>query len=382
MRRPEYDTTIQFVVAVDGPLLAHLAGGSLRLQLRAAGDHALLAVARVPLRPLVEAAPVGLGASAARHRVDLLDARGRCVVRPAPARLLVDCARALPMLEGGVADLVMRHVPGTSAQAAGFAQGALACGAALLRPLAFALRAHLAGGRARGPAPAAAASDDAAPDAGSSAGGRTADERSAGSAGSARVRVRRQPRSLARADRYAANGSCGDGAGQAQGPAPQDSEDGPRLHSANGAAEAADMIAEADTAHALDNAEEKRSSARGDVAAAAERIWRDVAPDGQVRGLCKQPCNASGTTLCQAGSFQHGPCLPQLSAPLSIKATSMLCSAYCAGYFSYCAGYVSQNAKVSCRAGRTTRRMWWWLWRRCSWRRARWPAWAPARPCL
>lgn len=85
-RRPEYDTTVQFVVAVDAALLAHLAAGALRLQLRAAGDHALLAAARVPLRALVEAAPVGLGVPAARHRVDLLDARGRCVVRRALRR--------------------------------------------------------------------------------------------------------------------------------------------------------------------------------------------------------------------------------------------------------------------------------------------------------
>jgi len=81
VRSPEYDTTVQYVVLVDITLLAHLSTCVLRLQLRAAADHALLATARVPLRPLIESAPIHLGSSACRHTVDLHDAGGRHMVR-------------------------------------------------------------------------------------------------------------------------------------------------------------------------------------------------------------------------------------------------------------------------------------------------------------
>lgn len=77
----------------------------------------------------------------------------------------------------------------------GDAQGSLACGASLLRPLAFALREYLADARG-GIAPPAAGGDAAAGER-SSGGGRTADG-SAGSAGSGRLRVRRPRRERGR----------------------------------------------------------------------------------------------------------------------------------------------------------------------------------------
>jgi len=229
---------VQYVVAVDAALLAHLATGALRLQLRAAGDHALLAAARVPLRPLIEAAPVGLGASACRHTVELVGTGGERVVRCTPGR----CPGAASVLRApaethdghlsgggarrsGPAAADARLPPGARrpnlaaggwAWAAGGcrgvrmkalraalatnrapltvrgdAQGTLACGASLMRPLAFALRAHLADTRGGGAPPAAG--DDAAAGERSSCGARTADG-SAGSAGSGRLRVRRPRR--------------------------------------------------------------------------------------------------------------------------------------------------------------------------------------------
>lgn len=156
-------------------------------------------------------------------------------------------------------------------------QGALACGASLLRPLAFALRAHLAG--ARSAAATATGSDDTAAGDGSSVGGHTANG-STGSNGSMRVCVRRRGEGQAK---NRAAGAPGNGNGRGDRYAEHASKGGKDwavvpFTNATGEAQAQERCGKGG-ADAWRGAGERCGGA---VTYSAERVWHDVSPDGQV----------------------------------------------------------------------------------------------------
>lgn len=156
-------------------------------------------------------------------------------------------------------------------------QGALACGASLLRPLAFALRAHLAGARSAGAT--ATGSDDTAAGGGSSVGGHTANG-STGSNGSVRVCVRRRGEGQAK---NRAAGAPGSGSGRGDRYAEHASKGGtdwavvPCMN-ATGEAQAQERCGKGG-ADAWRGAGERCGGA---VTYSAEQVWHDVSPDGQV----------------------------------------------------------------------------------------------------